>query len=291
MEIALSNPSNIPYYLCAQVPLLKSGWERQSQQKRRWKCISFFRGYSHEENLNLSGVERCETPAALQHCYRWPSHSELWPQAFLGLFPSFKHFQESKATRTAQTWMPTPWPPPALSRYNRHPPASLCSEPGAFCFCRKDFSKLLSSDADWLICSLLFLGNAHTLSGSRHSQYQLLMGLGSHVFMSIPRSKISCVEEKTQVSWNCKWLNCVAMPNKKHFGFQLALSCRQPFGRCVRQQVLFQNIDCYFTNPCLMAASAAVRQDGCFKSLLNAKILNWSFMAGVVAIGPAACEL
>lgn len=153
-----------------RVQMLKSGWERQSHQKRRWKCISFLRGYSHEENLNLSGVERWETPAALQHCYRRPFHSELWPQAFIGLFPSFKYFQESKATRTAQTWLPTPWPPPALSRYNRHPPASLCSEPGAFCFCQKDFSKLLSSHADWLTCNLLFLGNAPTLSGSRHSQ-------------------------------------------------------------------------------------------------------------------------
>lgn len=117
-----------------------------------------------------------------------------------------------------------------------------------------------------------FWGMLTRCQGPGIASYQLLMGLGTHVFVSIPRSKISCVEEKTQVSWNCKQLNCVAMPNKNHFGFQLAVSWRQPFGRCVRQQVLFQNTDCYFTNPCVMVASAAGRQDGCFKSLLNAKI-------------------
>lgn len=120
-----------------------------------------------------------------QHCYRWPAHSELWPQAFMGLFPSLKYLQESKATRTAQTWMPTPWPPPALSRYTRHPPASLCPEPGAFCFCQKDFSKLLSSDADWLICNTLSLGNAHTLSGI--ASYQLLMGTWQSRFQEYPK--------------------------------------------------------------------------------------------------------
>lgn len=78
-------------------------------------------------------------------------------------------------------------PSPALSRYNRHPPASLCSEPGAFCFCQKDFSKLLSSDADWLICSLLFLGNAHTLSGSRHSQLPAPNGTRQSRFREHPK--------------------------------------------------------------------------------------------------------
>lgn len=79
--------------------------------------------------------EDLKTPAAFQHGYRQPSHSELSPQAFTGLFQRFKYFQESKATRTTQTRMPTPWPPPVLSRYNRHPPTYLHSEPVAFPFC------------------------------------------------------------------------------------------------------------------------------------------------------------
>lgn len=143
---------------------------------------------------------------------------------------------------------------------------------GLFAFARRTSASFSLLMLPGLSAVSSFWGMLTRCQGPGIASYQLLMGLGTHVFVSIPRSKISCVEEKTQVSWNCKQLNCVAMPNKNHFGFQLAVSWRQPFGRCVRQQVLFQNTDCYFTNPCVMAASAAGRQDGCFKSLLNAKI-------------------
>lgn len=142
-------------------------WADKDQGGRRGdesEYICFFRGYSDEQNLNFSilgVVEISWTPAAAGEFNRQPSDSELSPQAFTGLFPRFKYFQDSKATRTAQTWMPPPWPPPALSQSSRHPPAHLHSKPGAFFLLpRRNSVGLLSSDTDRLICGPLFLGNA-----------------------------------------------------------------------------------------------------------------------------------
>lgn len=86
---------------------------------------------------------------------------------------------------------------------------------------RRTSATLLSSDADWLIFSLLFPGSAYICCrGPRRSQLPPSSGrLGNHVFMIISRSKITWYEEKPQLSWNCNRLTCVALPNKKHFWF------------------------------------------------------------------------
>lgn len=117
-----------------------------------------------------------------------------------------------------------------------------------------------------------FWGMLTRCQGPGIASYQLLMGTWQSRFHEHPKIQNKLCWRKDSGILELQAVNCVAMPNKKLFGFQLAIPWRQPLGRCVRQQVLFQNIDDYFTNPCFMAASAAVRQDGCLKSLLSAKI-------------------
>lgn len=168
--------------------------------------------------------------------------------------------------------MPTPWPPPALSRYSRHLPASLCSEPGVFPFPRRTSASFSLLMLTGLSAISPFWGMLTPCQGPGITSYQLLMGTWQSRFHEHPKTQDKLCWRKDSGILELQAVNCVAMLSKKHFGFQLAVPWRQPLRRCVRPQVLFQNIDDYFTNPCLMAASAAVGQDGCLKSLLNAKI-------------------
>lgn len=177
----------LSHSICVQMPLLKSVWERQSQQKRRWKCISFLRGYSHEKNLNLSGVERWETPAALQHCYRWLSHCELWPQAFIGLFPSFKYFKKVKPPGLLRPeclhhGLLQPFPDTAGTL--QHPSVQSL---GLFAFAKRtsaSFSLLMLTGLP-VISS--FWGMLPRCQGPGIANYQLLMGTWQSHFHEHPK--------------------------------------------------------------------------------------------------------
>lgn len=125
------------------------------------------------------------TPALLQQ----PSHCELWPQALIGLFPSFKCFQESKATGTAQTWMPTPWPPPALSRYNRPGPLQYPSAQslGLFAFTRRTSASFSLLMLTGLPAISSFWEMLPRCQGPGIANYQLLMGTWQSRFHEHPK--------------------------------------------------------------------------------------------------------
>lgn len=171
----------------------------------------------------------------------------------------------------------------------RPPPVSLCSEPGAFCFYQKDFSKLLSSDADWLTCNLLFLGNAPTLSGSRHSQLPAPNGDLAVTFSWASQDPREAVLKK-----RLRYLGIASAWIVRLCPIKSILVSSWQFPGDSLSEGVSDSQSCF---KILMIISLIpvlwllLQQWNQMDVLNHSWILNWSFMAGVVATGPAACEL
>lgn len=166
--------------------------------------IYFFRGYS-KENLNLRGVERSQTPAVLQPRCRQPSHSELSPQAFTGLFQVFKSFQERSRQdcsdlSTCTVAASSPFQILQVSAYVA--PFGACGF--CFLFAQKDFSNLF--------CLLIltgvsaassFWGCLPTFPGPQAQQATVLLRVTCQSRFRDYLKNRDSVKKRFRMSWNC----------------------------------------------------------------------------------------